>query len=126
MPEWPRARFLLLAFVGTVLFALATGVPAAAASLAAHNRMHLIWSDEFDGAAGTLPSPAKWNFDTGGNGWGNKELQYYTPPEAGNARLDGSGHLRITARKNRYRGPEGVSRNYTSARLQTLKHRHAG
>jgi beta-glucanase (GH16 family) len=119
MFRWHRAGFPLLAFAGTVLAALATGAPTGAA-IAAHNEKHLTWSDEFDGAAGTLPSPGTWNFDTGGNGWGNKELQYYTPPEAGNARLDGNGHLRITARKRRYSGPGGVSRNYTSARLQTI------
>lgn len=80
----------------------------------------LIWSDEFRGAAGTLPDPGKWNYDTGGHGWGNSELQYYTGPAAGNALVDGRGNLRITARKERYTGPDGVAAGYTSARLQTL------
>jgi beta-glucanase (GH16 family) len=55
----------------------------------------------------------------GGNGWGNNELQYYTARSA-NASLDGQGDLAITANAGRYRGPDGVERNYTSARLQTL------
>jgi beta-glucanase (GH16 family) len=80
----------------------------------------LIWSDEFTGIAGGLPDPSKWSFDTGGGGWGNRELQYYTPASSGNAILDGHGHLKIIARKGRYTGPDGVSSNYTSGRLQTL------
>ena len=38
----------------------------------------LVWSDEFDGAAGAPPDPAHWVHDTGGHGWGNHELQCYT------------------------------------------------
>ncbi len=38
----------------------------------------LTWSDEFDGAPGTLPDRGTWQAETGGSGWGNQELQYYT------------------------------------------------
>jgi beta-glucanase (GH16 family) len=79
----------------------------------------LIWSDNFNGPAGAQPNPSKWGFDTGGKGWGNKELEYYTPRPA-NAELDGRGHLVITARAESYTGPDGVTRSYTSARMQTL------
>ncbi len=79
----------------------------------------LIWSDEFNGAAGGPPG-SQWQFDTGGNGWGNEELESYTS-RAANAELDGQGHLAITARAEKYTGKDGVTRNYTSARLQTLK-----
>src|SRR5688572_8139162 len=34
------------------------------------------WQDEFDYTG--LPEPARWNFDQGGDGWGNHELQHYT------------------------------------------------
>ncbi|MFD6951379.1 glycoside hydrolase family 16 protein, partial [Nocardiopsis sp. NPDC060348] len=34
----------------------------------------LVWSDEFDGPAGTAPNPAHWNHETGDHGWGNNEL----------------------------------------------------
>lgn len=57
-----------------------------------------MWQDEFDGAAGTAPDVRHWNHDTGGDGWGNQELQDYAPPGR-NARLDGAGHLVITAEK---------------------------
>lgn len=80
---------------------------------------HLIWSDNFSGPAGASPNSAKWGFDTGGNGWGNKELEYYTPRPA-NAHLDGHGHLVVAARAEDYTGPDGVTRGYTSARLETL------
>jgi beta-glucanase (GH16 family) len=79
----------------------------------------LIWSDEFNGAAGASPG-SQWQFDTGGNGWGNEELESYTSRPA-NAELDGQGHLAITARAEKYTGKDGITRSYTSARLQTLK-----
>ncbi|BBH64637.1 hydrolase [Actinoplanes sp. OR16] len=56
------------------------------------------WSDEFNGAAGAPVDGSKWNFDIGGGGFGNNELQYYTN-STGNVRQDGAGHLAITARK---------------------------
>jgi beta-glucanase (GH16 family) len=55
----------------------------------------------------------------GGGGWGNEELESYTS-RPNNAELDGQGHLVITARAERYTGADGVTRGYTSARLQTL------
>lgn len=58
----------------------------------------VVWRDAFDGAAGAAPSAANWTNEVGGDGWGNQELEYYTPG-AQNARLDGSGHLLITADK---------------------------
>jgi beta-glucanase (GH16 family) len=68
------------------------------------------WSDEFDGAAGSLPDSSKWTYDLGGGGWGNQELQTYTnQPE--NVHLDGQGHLIIHVSST----PAG----YTSARLKT-------
>ncbi len=36
----------------------------------------LVWADEFD--ANGAPSSARWNYDLGGGGWGNNELQTYT------------------------------------------------
>lgn len=80
--------------------------------------MKLIWSDDFNGPVGTGPDPAKWSFDTGGDGWGNRELQYYTSRPS-NAALDGLGDLVITARREPFTGPDGVARTYTSARLHT-------
>ncbi|XWN35990.1 MAG: glycoside hydrolase family 16 protein [Balneola sp.] len=79
----------------------------------------LVWSEEFDGAAGTSLDQAKWNFDLGTGaeiglpGWGNNELQFYTN-RTENASLDGEGNLVITAREESFEGS-----NYTSARINT-------
>lgn len=81
---------------------------------------NLVWSDEFDGAAGQLPDANKWGRDTGGGGFGNNEHQYYTN-SATNAALDGNGNLVITARRenpNNYQCWYGQCQ-YTSARLLT-------
>src|SRR5215203_2246485 len=69
----------------------------------------LVWSDEFD--KNGLPDSTKWNYDVGGDGWGNNELQYYTSKRKENARVD-SGLLIIEARKEDMKGNK-----YTSARL---------
>ena len=75
----------------------------------------LVWEDNFDGVAGTLPDATKWVYDigTGTNGWGNQELQYYTNrPE--NISKDGNGNLVITAKSEAFLGSA-----YTSARIKT-------
>lgn len=71
-----------------------------------------LWSDEFDYTG--APDPAKWDYDIGGSGWGNNELQYYTN-STDNAVVS-NGVLTITARKQAMGG-----RDYTSARLVTRK-----
>jgi beta-glucanase (GH16 family) len=73
----------------------------------------------FDGAPGSRPDAGVWNYELGGNGWGNKEDQTYTSDPA-NAHVDGEGHLVITAQRQRRTGQDGITRNYTSARLNTL------
>ncbi len=70
---------------------------------------NLIWSDEFNGAQGTQPDPARWTYDLGATGWGNHELENYTNL-AENASMDGQGHLVIKAIQT-------GARAYTSARL---------
>jgi beta-glucanase (GH16 family) len=77
----------------------------------------LAWSDEFDGPAGSPPDPATWRPETGGHGWGNQELQFYT--EHDNASLDGTGNLVIVVQRSdgRLRDDRYGDRRYTSARL---------
>jgi beta-glucanase (GH16 family) len=77
----------------------------------------LVWSDEFNGADGSAPDPTKWAIQTGGGGWGNHELEYYTT-RLQNVQIRG-GNLVITALKEDYTGADGVSHNYTSARMNT-------
>jgi beta-glucanase (GH16 family) len=73
----------------------------------------LVWSDSFDGAAGTAPDPDVWVPDVGGDGWGNAQLEYNTD-RTDNAQLDGEGRLAIIAKREDYMGNA-----YTSARLTT-------
>ncbi len=107
-----RVRTLILPLAGILLLA-GTGFGAGATG-------KLVWSDEFNGKTGSLPDPAKWSIVTGGGGFGNHELESYTD-RTKNVRQRG-GHLVITARKERYTGPDGIARDYTSARLQTKGH----
>lgn len=72
----------------------------------------------FTGPAGTRPDPQVWNYELGGHGWGNGELQSYTS-SLSNAQVDGNGNLTITARREDVVGPDGVERRYTSARVTT-------
>ena len=67
----------------------------------------LTWSDEFNQQ--TLDT-ATWNFDLGGGGWGNNELQYY---QQDNVAID-RGHLVITAKEENRGG-----RSFTSSRIKT-------
>ena len=69
----------------------------------------MVWNDEFTSSA---IDPAKWGYDTGGGGWGNNELEYYTnSPE--NSYIS-SGNLVIEAKRQTQGG-----RDYTSARMLT-------
>jgi beta-glucanase (GH16 family) len=88
----------------------------------------MVWHDEFNGTAGTVPDRNIWKpelgdgFLNGNTGWGNGELEYYTD-SADNAAIDGAGNLVITASEVDtnttslacYYGPCA----YTSARLIT-------
>lgn len=69
----------------------------------------LVWSDDFNYTG--LPDSNKWKYDTGGHGWGNKELQFYTESRKENARVE-NGSLIIEARRDNWTGHE-----FTSARL---------
>lgn len=61
----------------------------------------MMWSDEFDDAAGTAPNNNVWTHELGDGwlngivGWGNGEFQYYTD-STDNAATDGAGNLVIT------------------------------
>ncbi len=69
----------------------------------------LVWFDEFSNA--TIDA-ANWTHETGGSGWGNNELEYYTNRNV-NSYIE-NGSLIIEAKKESYGG-----KNYTSARMIT-------
>ncbi|MEV5496510.1 family 16 glycosylhydrolase [Nonomuraea fuscirosea] len=119
MARTPRSRTFLA--IGAALAAVvALVVPMTGTASAAPAPGPLVWSDEFDGAAGSAVDQSKWRFDTGGGGWGNNEHQYYTDTTR-NAAKDGNGNLVITARRE---NPANFpcwygTCQYTSARLLT-------
>lgn len=86
----------------------------------------LLWSDEFDGAAGDSVNPAFWNFDLGDGteagipGWGNQEREWYLAEQA---KLSGNSELVIHAERNhdeaRYPAYYGKSAEWLSAKLTT-------
>ena len=116
-----RGHPLVMAAVVLVIAAL--GAPVASGARPPAAVQTLTWADDFDGPAGAAPDASRWTHETGGSGWGNNELEYYTDG-TGNAALDGAGHLVITARQE---NPAGYgcwygSCQYTSARLDTASH----
>jgi beta-glucanase (GH16 family) len=80
----------------------------------------VVWNEDFNGPAGSGVDTSKWNFDTGGSGFGNQELQYYTNG-TGNVAQDGQGHLVITARKGSggHNDCWNGTCQFTSGRIQT-------
>jgi beta-glucanase (GH16 family) len=73
----------------------------------------LVWSDEFNYSG--LPDSTKWNYDVGGNGWGNNEKQYYLEKSSENSFVK-DGILHITALKKSFE-----KSNYTSSKLTTYQ-----
>lgn len=94
-----RRRIRIFSFLVSFLLLSTAGVVSA--------QEPLIWSDEFDG---TSVDTAAWNLETGGNGWGNQELQNYL---AENASVSGGSLVIDIKRENTGR------RKFTSARLTT-------
>ena len=68
------------------------------------------WSDEFSNSG--APLSGNWDYDTGGSGWGNNELEYYTNT-TNNASV-ANGILTIAAKREGFQGKE-----YTSSRMVT-------
>jgi beta-glucanase (GH16 family) len=69
--------------------------------------MTLVWQDEF---SGTALNTDDWNYETGGGGWGNNELEYY---QSANTSVS-NGYLIIKAKQESAGG-----NSYTSSRLTT-------
>ncbi len=69
----------------------------------------LAWSDEFDTPGS--PDQATWTTESGGDGWGSDQKQFFTDKRQENVRIE-NGMLTIEARRECYQG-----RSYTSGRL---------
>ncbi|WP_117211284.1 carbohydrate-binding protein [Allorhizocola rhizosphaerae] len=105
----------LAAFAGAMLVA----IHAQAAVPPTPTGWTLVWSDDFNGGAGSLPSSTNWQIDLGHSypggpaNWGTGEIQNYTNSPS-NLSLDGAGNLRITPLR------DGAG-NWTSARIETRR-----
>ncbi len=79
----------------------------------------LVWEDQFDTPG--VVNPSKWHHQTQviipGVGWANGEEQHYTN-RIDNSFVDSSGFLRIIAKQETYTD-QGLTKNYTSARLNS-------
>jgi beta-glucanase (GH16 family) len=95
---------------GTAIITATLGTKTATCKVTVIERTYkLVWSDEFEG---TTLNTDNWTIETGGNGWGNNEKQYYTNrPE--NIRVS-DGLLTIEAKKENYEGS-----SYTSGRIKS-------
>jgi beta-glucanase (GH16 family) len=99
-------RLLYLLLIASVIASCAGGKKASAST-----EWKLHWQDEFNYEG--LPDSTKWDYDTGGHGWGNNELQYYTRADTNNAKVSRGSLWVITKKEPR------ESNAYTSARLVT-------
>lgn len=112
-----RARGAAMLVAATL--ALAALTPPLRAEVPRVKAWNLVFSDDFNGAAGQLPSDRRWIFDLGhgypggGPNWGTREIESYTANPR-NIHLDGKGHLRIVA----LRDADGL---WTSARIETRR-----
>jgi len=107
-------------FTAAAVVAVALSAGLAVVSRSDRAEAAVVWNEDFNGAAGTGVDTSKWNFDVGGGGWGNQELEYYTSG-TGNVAMDGQGHLVITARKGSggHNDCWNGTCQFTSGRIQT-------
>ncbi|WP_432994543.1 ricin-type beta-trefoil lectin domain protein [Dactylosporangium sp. CA-233914] len=89
-------RLRSLASAALVASMMATGLAIVSAPGVA--QAAVVWNEDFNGASGQGVDSSKWNFDTGGGGFGNSELEYYNSGTS-NVYQDGQGHLVIEARR---------------------------
>lgn len=107
---WGKPTGMVFCLPALIALVMAGNVSASPAAGSAAAGWRLVWSDEFEQPEGSVPNPANWSYEIGGNGWGNNELEYYTS-RTNNARIE-HGQLVIEARKENFEG-----KSFTSARL---------
>ena len=114
----PRLRILAISLAAVMAIASLVTNSETTAQAAGPKILKLLWSDEFNGKKGALPSSKNWGYDIGnGYGWGNAELEYYTDKPA-NISTDGKGKLVITA--DRIADAEGNAVSNSAATTRIL------
>ncbi len=107
-------RVVTLLLVVATLMVAVVSVSSSRGAHKAHAASALtpIWSDNFDGAAGTGLDTNTWRYDTG-TGWGTGEIENMSSSTA-NVQHDGNGHLQITAIRD-------ANGNWTSGRIESQR-----
>ena len=90
--------------------------PQQAGVAAAPTSTSLVWSDEFDTA-----NTADWTFETGGHGWGNQELQYYTDGQNAFIQHDALAGSRVLVIEARRGAPAGASCWYGTCQYSSTR-----
>ncbi|WP_370780668.1 family 16 glycosylhydrolase [Eubacterium ventriosum] len=103
-----RKKILSIILTTTMVLGLIPCIPCVN-QVKAESSWKLVWSDEFDGDS---LNTDVWTRETGGSGWGNNELQYYTDRTDNSYVSDGT--LKIVAKRENY-----SNCRFTSARLKT-------
>ena len=103
-----RKKILSIILTTTMVLGLIPCIPCVK-QVKAESSWKLVWSDEFDGDS---LNTDVWTRETGGSGWGNNELQYYTDRTENSYVSDGT--LKIVAKRENY-----SNCRFTSARLKT-------
>ena len=103
-----RKKILSIILTTTMVLGLIPCIPCVK-RVKAESSWKLVWSDEFDGDS---LNTDVWTRETGGSGWGNNELQYYTDRTDNSYVSDGT--LKIVAKRENY-----SNCRFTSARLKT-------
>ena len=103
-----RKKILSIILTTTMVLGLIPGIPCVN-QVKAESSWKLVWSDEFNGHS---LNTDVWTRETGGSGWGNNELQYYTDRTDNSYVSDGT--LKIVAKRENY-----SNCRFTSARLKT-------
>ena len=103
-----RKKILSIILTTTMVLGLIPCIPCVK-QVKAESSWKLVWSDEFDGDS---LNTNVWTRETGGSGWGNNELQYYTDRTENSYVSDGT--LKIVAKRENY-----SNCRFTSARLKT-------
>ena len=107
--EEEKMKYLSLLLISSIILLTACKQPTAKENPYYLEGWNLVWQDEF---SGVHLDGSKWNYEIGGAGWGNNELEYYTDRSENVYVQDG--HLTIEARAEHYE-----NREYTSARITT-------
>ncbi len=103
-----RKKILSIILTTTMVLGLIPCIPCVN-QVKAESSWKLVWSDEFNGDS---LNTDVWTRETGGSGWGNNELQYYTDRTDNSYVSDGT--LKIVAKRENY-----SNCRFTSARLKT-------